>query len=286
MAQYLDLANIRILLWLNHGLAQNPFLYWLSLFITDDFANIAVGVTVLMLWFWPDARQDAPLFGEAKLSSQEKTRSKPDLRAGNKKERPIKVRRGHESLSRIESRAQLLVFGIAGLAAYITARFIALEMDVLRPFVTYLPVRAGVEGAFDGLRRFGSFPSDHAALLGALPVALFYWNRWWGWAWTILGVVLVAVRIALGFHYPGDMLVGAGIGCAYAGIALWAYRRQRVVNATANSLAGAFDLSNAPYCYVLYFLVAAVAVVFKLYIAHVVYMVAGFPVDSANRFGS
>jgi len=223
-----QLADARILLWLNHSLARYPRLFELGLFLTDTGTDVATLGTIAWLWFWP---------------------------AGSR-----------SPITRQDSRARLIVFAGAGMAAYVTARLIAFALDVDRPFATYLPVR-GIPGAFEGLRTFGSFPSDHAALLGALPVALFYWNRRIAWVWTILAFLLAAVRVAVGFHYPDDMLAGMALGVAFSAAAMLLFDRSGMVHATANWIAGGF--SRAPQSYVLYGLGALVVLEFAMHFTHV-----------------
>ena len=56
-----------------------------------------------------------------------------------------------------------------------------------------------------------SFPSDHAAIAFALAIALFYWG-WTGWPF-LAGAFLVALcRVAVGVHWPSDVLAGAAVG--------------------------------------------------------------------------
>ena len=222
------LADARILLWLNHSLARHPRLFELALFVTDQGADVATLGTIAWLWFW---------------------------------------RGGSRSLiTRQESRARLIVFAGFGMAAYAAARLIAFALDVDRPFATYLPVR-GTPGAFDGLRTFGSFPSDHAALLGALPFALFYWDRRVAWTWTMLAFLLVVVRVALGFHYPSDVLAGMALGVAFSAAAMTLFDRSGNVHATANWIAGGF--SRGPQSYVLYGLGALMVFEFAMHFRHV-----------------
>lgn len=58
-----------------------------------------------------------------------------------------------------------------------------------------------------------AFPSDHAALFGAVAIGIFLASRRWGYfafAWTLLIVDLP--RIYTGRHYPSDILAGLVLG--------------------------------------------------------------------------
>ena len=231
----LMLANTRTLLWLNHLLAQHPRLFQFALFLTDKGGDVATLGTMAWLWFWPA------------------------LRVGEHSRSP------RSPVTRQESRARLLVFAAAGVAAYVASRLIAFSLDVNRPFATYLPVH-GVPGAFEGLRTFGSFPSDHAALLGALPMALWYWDRRAARIWIVLAGVLATARVAVGFHYPSDMIAGAAVGVAFTAAAMVLYDRRGTVHRVATWIAGLF--SRSPQCYVLYGLGALVVLEFAMHFSH------------------
>jgi len=58
----------------------------------------------------------------------------------------------------------------------------------------------------------GSFPSDHAVVFFLLATVLFSLSRWWGLVGLLLASFFSILRIALGFHWPVDVLVGALIG--------------------------------------------------------------------------
>jgi membrane-associated phospholipid phosphatase len=235
----LSLADARILLWLNHALADHPKLYVAALLVSDKASDVAVGLTALVLWFWPH-RLAAWRAREPEAAS------------------PAEARRA--------SRARLILFGAGGMAAYVVARLLAFELDRPRPFASYLPVH-GVEGAFEGLRTFGTFPSDHAALLGALPIGFACWSGALGWTWAVLAVFLMAVRVAVGFHYPYDMVVGGLIGVVCTSAAMAAYDRRAGLRARALRVADGF--SRGPQAYVLYALLALGAVEFAAHFKHV-----------------
>lgn len=237
MSGMLPLLDARILLWLNHAVASRPWLYKVCLFLTDEGADILLVLTAAALWFWPVGGRGTARAGGAV--------------------RPI---------TRRESRARLLTFGVGAISAYIVARLIAIGVDADRPFVTFLPVR-GLPGSFEGLRTFGSFPSDHAALLAALPVAFARWDRRLGWFWIVAAVILIAVRIGVGFHYPSDMLGGAAVGLAFGGGAMLLHDRSAAIHRMTTNIAAGFE--KLPHAVPLYGLLALVGVEFAMHFSHV-----------------
>ncbi|HEX8835135.1 MAG TPA: phosphatase PAP2 family protein [Abditibacteriaceae bacterium] len=272
MQQILELANIRIIIWLNHWLALHPKLYKVALFVTDEFADIATVLTLLLLWFWPQKKSSMlepvqlPKAGEEVASGA--SRLRPAVLAPKSAGLKKAMAPTERIISRDESRAMLITFGIAGMLAYVTARMIAITFPLDRPFMSYLPIY-GIPGAFEGLREFGTFPSDHAALLGALPVAVAYWKRNLAWLWVGLGVVLGITRVAVGFHYPLDMVGGAIVGIAYTWTFMSIYARGGKLHFAMNSIAKGFHPNNAPYCYFLYFGLFLVGLEFVMHFKHV-----------------
>lgn len=233
----LSLVDARLLLWLNHAVASRPWLYRVCLFLTDEGADLLLVLTAAWLWFWPAG-------------------STAVWRAGH----------AMRAITRRESRARLLTFGAGAIGAYIVARLIAIAVDADRPFVTFLPVR-GLPGSFEGLRTFGSFPSDHAALLAALPVAFVRWSRRLAVAWAVAALVLIAVRIGVGFHYPSDMLAGAAIGLVFGGGAMLLHDRSARVHRLTLGVAGGFE--RMPQAIALYAMLALVGVEFAMHFSHV-----------------
>ncbi|MDX6590359.1 MAG: hypothetical protein QOI84_1633, partial [Solirubrobacterales bacterium] len=65
------------------------------------------------------------------------------------------------------------------------------------------------------------FPSDHATAAFAIAVAILLRKRGWGIAALVAAAVLSIGRVALGVHYPSDVLAGAALGAA-AALGLWA----------------------------------------------------------------
>lgn len=64
-----------------------------------------------------------------------------------------------------------------------------------------------------------SFPSDHTAVAFAiaLPLAAAYPRAWPVW---IAGVLIGVGRVALGAHWPSDVIVGAVLGAIFGYLAL------------------------------------------------------------------
>lgn len=77
-----------------------------------------------------------------------------------------------------------------------------------------------------GIHMFGrhaadaGFPSDHATASFAIATAILLRNRRWGAVAMALATVLALTRVAIGVHYPTDVLAGAALG-ATAALALW-----------------------------------------------------------------
>jgi undecaprenyl-diphosphatase len=76
---------------------------------------------------------------------------------------------------------------------------------------------------------FGAFPSDHAALFFAVAAGLFAWSWRLGLAGLLVAGALSLARIAVGFHYPSDMVAGALLGGALGGLAAGQAQRAAVL---------------------------------------------------------
>lgn len=61
-----------------------------------------------------------------------------------------------------------------------------------------------------------SFPSDHAAAAFAIAFAFLFFSRRAGAVFLLLASVVALSRIALGLHYPSDVLAGMCVGWAAA----------------------------------------------------------------------
>lgn len=112
-------------------------------------------------------------------------------------------------------RASLAAVLSAGLGLAV-GKVISELVDRARPFV------ADPHGVhlFSGHAADPGFPSDHATAAFAIAVAILLRNRPWGIAALVAATVLSIGRVALGVHYPSDVLAGAALGSASA-LALW-----------------------------------------------------------------
>ncbi len=84
------------------------------------------------------------------------------------------------------------------------------------------------------------FPSDHATAAFAIAVAILLRKRAWGIAALVLATVLAIGRVALGVHYPSDVLAGAALGSA-AALALWTPPLRTRIDRLADRMGGYWD---------------------------------------------
>jgi undecaprenyl-diphosphatase len=117
----------------------------------------------------------------------------------------------------IKRRALALAGGLAVLAAgvaLLVAHVLSTLVDRPRPFVAH-PGRIVlfVHHAADA-----GFPSDHATAAFAIAGVILMRLGWRWWPVLLAAVVLAVARVALGLHYPSDVLAGAAIGLVAAGL--------------------------------------------------------------------
>ena len=108
-------------------------------------------------------------------------------------------------------RAGVLAGGAAGCSLALAVA-VAKLVDRPRPFVTepsrvHLLVRHAADPGF---------PSDHATAAFAIAMAVFLHDRRAGTAALAAAVLLAVDRVAIGVHYPADVLAGAVLGIAVA----------------------------------------------------------------------
>jgi len=91
-----------------------------------------------------------------------------------------------------------------------------------RPFLT-LPATVLVTPPHDP-----SFPSDHAAIASAVSANLLLGGEpEWGALALLVAIVIGAARVAVGVHYPSDIIGGLMVGAAFAFVFLAFYTSLR-----------------------------------------------------------
>jgi undecaprenyl-diphosphatase len=116
------------------------------------------------------------------------------------------------------------------------AKLISELVDRARPFV------ADAHGVhlFSAHAADPGFPSDHATAAFAIATAIVLRKRGWGIFALVAAAILAVGRVALGVHYPSDVLAGAALGAA-AALALWFAPPRARVDAVADFLGGYWD---------------------------------------------
>jgi undecaprenyl-diphosphatase len=102
--------------------------------------------------------------------------------------------------------------GISAGVALLIAQVVARLVERPRPFVA----DPGSVHLFAHHVADPGFPSDHATAAFAIGVALLLRRRAWGIAVLVAATVLAAGRVAMGIHYPSDVLGGALLGTVVA----------------------------------------------------------------------
>lgn len=136
------------------------------------------------------------------------------------------------AVGRPEGRRAAVAAGLGAALALLVAHFLAGAVDRPRPFVTHPGAHLFVHHAADA-----GFPSDHATAAFAIAMAIWLRLRLLGAAALVLAAVLALARVAIGVHYPGDVLAGAAIGMASA-LIFWAPPARRAIDTLADAVAG------------------------------------------------
>jgi membrane-associated phospholipid phosphatase len=96
----------------------------------------------------------------------------------------------------------------APILAWIIVAMMKSSLPSPRPFVSDL----GITPFIAVSDAFGSFPSAHAAVFGALAGVMVA-RRSGAWKWYVVAALVIAIsRIAVGVHFPIDIVVGLCLG--------------------------------------------------------------------------
>jgi undecaprenyl-diphosphatase len=101
---------------------------------------------------------------------------------------------------------------IAAAVALVANQAIAYVWDRPRPFTTH----AVATHLLSAPSPDPSFPSDHAAAAFAIAFGVLAFSRWAGVGFLSAATLIGLSRIALGMHYPSDVLAGLVVGWAAA----------------------------------------------------------------------
>jgi undecaprenyl-diphosphatase len=113
-------------------------------------------------------------------------------------------------------------------------------VDRARPFVDE-PHRVHL---FAGHAADAGFPSDHATGAFAVATAIFLRDRRWGALALVAAAVLSVGRVAIGVHFPGDVIAGAALGAA-AALALHARPVRTRIDGVADFFGGRLEAGPA-----------------------------------------
>lgn len=64
-----------------------------------------------------------------------------------------------------------------------------------------------------------SFPSRHVFSIFVIGSSVFWYYPLFGWVVCLMGCVLAAIRVAVGVHFPKDVIAGAVTGIVCGGLA-------------------------------------------------------------------
>jgi undecaprenyl-diphosphatase len=129
-------------------------------------------------------------------------------------------------------RRAVVAAGLSAGLALALAKVLSVLVDRPRPFVAHPhAVHLFARHAADA-----GFPSDHATAAFAVAVAILLRYRAWGSVLLAAATVLAAGRVAIGVHYPSDVIAGAALGAACA-LALWTAPARALLHRLADGAA-------------------------------------------------
>jgi undecaprenyl-diphosphatase len=138
----------------------------------------------------------------------------------------------------VKARHGVVAAGLSALLALAVAHLISGMWDRPRPYEAH-HVHLFVSPSGDP-----SFPSDHATAAFAIAVALLLRNRRVGWVALAMASVVSLSRVAVGVHYPSDVLGGALVG-TLAALVLWTPQVRGPLHALADRLSSAYERLSA-----------------------------------------
>ncbi|MBI5106554.1 MAG: phosphatase PAP2 family protein [Solirubrobacterales bacterium] len=123
---------------------------------------------------------------------------------------------GDRGLAGRAARRGAVAAGVSAALALVIAQVVSHLVDRSRPFASD---PSGVH-LFSAHGADPGFPSDHATAAFAIAIAILLRSRRWGLLAVTMATILAVARVAMGVHYPSDVIAGAALGSATA-LALW-----------------------------------------------------------------
>jgi membrane-associated phospholipid phosphatase len=128
-------------------------------------------------------------------------------------------------------RTRLLLAFVAFFPTYGLARLVQHLGHRMRPMIDQQLKPLGDAGIYNSIRdqmsHWGSFPSDHSALLSIATLVAFMVGRRTGFVALILSLYSCLFRIGYGYHWPSDIAGGIILGTAFCLLGLRFQRRLR-----------------------------------------------------------
>lgn len=115
---------------------------------------------------------------------------------------------GRGKWSSRNARYGVVAAGFSAATALLIAQGISHLWERPRPYVAH----PDIAHLFISPSMDPSFPSDHATAAFAIAVSILLRNRRAGMLAMAMATVLAVARVAVGTHYPGDVLGGAVLG--------------------------------------------------------------------------
>lgn len=109
---------------------------------------------------------------------------------------------------------------IAAVVTSLATRGLKASIDIMRPAAVLPTEQLGPIGPF---YKHHAFPSGHTASIFAFVGVIYAFSQHgYQRVWLLLFAILVAgSRVALGAHWPQDIIAGATVGLTCAGLSVW-----------------------------------------------------------------
>ncbi len=103
-----------------------------------------------------------------------------------------------------------VAFSSGLIARFVVKSFILIFYQRPRPYVALQSVHKLISTSLS--ENWQSFPSGHTIFFFALATAVYFHNKKLGWLLIVTSAIIGIARVFVGVHYPGDIIVGAGLG--------------------------------------------------------------------------